>query len=408
MRIALLSFEFPPAVAIGGIGTYAGNAARMLAAAGHEVVVFAAGAEAGRADGPGGAVVRRVRALDRRDFAEALVPALVAAHREKPFDVIEAPEIGPEGAPAFAALPGVARVVKLHTPTFLVGRVGWDAPPPLTRLRFWAASLLRGRWRTLRRPAYDRTADPEYRCTLQADEIAAPSRAIAELLKAEWSLPAEKVHVYPLPFTPPSALLALPPPSAIRVVGFLGRLEPRKGVLEIVRAMPQILREAPDLRFVFIGPSWPYQNTDMRTWIARRHPDLVHRIDFVGAVKPDGLAAALAPVDAVLLPSRWENFPFACWEALAAARAVIGSREGGMAEVIEEGVSGLLVDPREPASIADAVLRLVRDPAAARRMAAAGRDRVTALLDPARVLPLQIAGYERAIARARLRKEGAS
>lgn len=407
MRIAFISFEFPPAVAVGGIGTYAWHAVKMLSEAGHDVHVFAAGTEAGREAGPAGAVVHRFRSSERTEFASSLVPELLEAHSQKPFDVIEAPEIGPEGAPAFAALPAVARVVKLHTPSFLVGRIGWDPPSLKTRLRFWAGSLLRGRWRTLRRPEYRRDEDPEYRTALLADEIAAPSRAIGEILKAEWSLPEDKVNVYPypMPFTAAADFLALPPPSEVRTVGFLGRLEPRKGVLELVQALPDILRAAPHLRFVFIGPSWPYQGTDMRTWITRKHPRLLKHLHFVGAVKLQAVAETLATVDAVILPSRWENFPFACWESLAAARLVVGSRAGGMSEVIEDGVSGLLVDPRDPATITRAILRAVRDSSSVRDMAIAGRERVRALLSPDRVLPLQLASYTRAIAKARQRQE---
>lgn len=404
MHIALISFEYPPAVAIGGIGTYTFNAARMLAAAGHEISVFAAGTVAEKTPRPERTTIHRIPALNRADFARELVPSLLAAHSTSPIDVIEAPEIGPEGAPAFAALPSVARVLKLHTPSFLVTRFGWTAPPAHVRLRFWAASLLRGRWRTLQRPRYDRSLDPEYHGALLADEIAAPSQAIADLLTRDWSLTAHKVHVYPLPFEPSHPLLSLPPPAAVRTIGFLGRLEPRKGILEIVRALPKILHTAPHLRFRFIGPSWPFQDTDMHTWITRHHPNLADRLHFTGAVAPADLPSELAQIDAVLLPSRWENFPFACWETMAAARVVIGSNSGGMAEVIQDGLSGFLVNPRDPASIADTVLRIVRDTASTPRIATAARQRITSLLAPERVLPLQIASYQRAIARASSRR----
>jgi glycosyltransferase involved in cell wall biosynthesis len=85
---------------------------------------------------------------------------------------------------------------------------------------------------------------------------------------------------------------------------------------------------------------------------------------------------------------------------MAAGRIVIGSSAGGMAEVIEHGVSGLLVSPRSPKEITEAVLALASDPAWARSLAAAGRQRVLDLLSPQRVLPLQLASYQRAMARA--------
>ena len=71
-----------------------------------------------------------------------------------------------------------------------------------------------------------------------------------------------------------------------------------------------------------------------------------------------------------------------------------------MAEVIEHGVSGLLVPPRSPQAITKAVLALASDPPWARSLAVAGRERVLNLLSPERVLPLQLASYQRALARA--------
>lgn len=405
MRLALISYEFPPAVVVGGIGAYAWNAARMLAQAGVEITVFAAGSkETAELPPAPGVTIRRVAASDRREFARALPHALIPAHRETPFDLFEAPEIGPEGAHAFAALPSLARVVKLHTPSFLVNRVGWHAPPPGVRLRFFAASLLRGRWRTLGRPRYKREEDPEYHGALLADEIAAPCAAIAELVSAEWSLPPSRVSVFPLPYSPSPTALALPPPETVRTIGFLGRLEARKGVLEMVEALPGILRAAPGLRVRFIGPSWPHRHQDMQTWMERRLAPWKNSIHFTGGVPAHEVPAQLALCDAIVLPSRWENFPYACWESLSSARAVVGSSAGGMSEVIEPGASGLLVPPRDPAAIRDAVLSLVRDPARARSLALAGRARVLAHLAPERILPLQLASYQRALARAAARR----
>jgi glycogen synthase len=169
-------------------------------------------------------------------------------------------------------------------------------------------------------------------------------------------------------------------------------------------AIPAILRAAPELRIRFIGPSWPFSGGDMRAHLERRLARHLSSIEFTGAITPAELPARLADVDAVVLPSRWENFPYACWESLASARVVIGSSAGGMAEVIESGVSGLLVPPRDPAAIREAVLSLVREPDRVRSLALAGRARVLSHLDPARVLPLHLAAYERALARAAARR----
>jgi glycosyltransferase involved in cell wall biosynthesis len=190
----------------------------------------------------------------------------------------------------------------------------------------------------------------------------------------------------------------------VRTIGFLGRLEARKGVTEMAAAVPRILAHAPHLRFRFIGPSWPYRGTDMQNWLQSTYPRVAHAMEFAGAVPPERVVTELARCDVLVLPSRWENFPFSCWEAMASGRAVIGSAAGGMAEVIEPGVSGLVVPPRSATAIADAVRRLVDRPALAAVLGGGARQRIQSLLAPSRVLPLQLASYTRALQRAARRR----
>jgi glycogen(starch) synthase len=400
VRIALISFEFPPAVAVGGIGTYAWNAAEMLAKAGHDVEVFAAGRAGPEPAHTLGVRVHRFDAADRAVFRDAIAPAFTSRHRERPFDVLESPEIGAEGATVARAHPEIARVVKLHTPSFLVAEAGWEPPGIGARMRFLLGALRRGRIDWLRKPDYDPEQDAECRWTRQADLVAAPSQAIADLVASRWSLDSGVVGVYPYPYAPAANLLDLPVPTTVKTIGYLGRLEARKGVTEMAQAIPEILAHAPHVKFRFIGPSWPFRGTDMRSWIERRYSRVAHAMEFTGGLPPDRIAAELARCDVLVLPSRWENFPFACWEAMASGRAVIGSTAGGMAEVIEPGVSGFLVPPRSPSSIADSARMLVDRPGMAAALGSGARRRILSLLAPARVLPLQLASYAQAMQRA--------
>ena len=400
LRIAFISFEYPPAVAIGGIGTYVWEASRMLAQAGVSVEVFAAGTPGPEPAEAFGVLVHRMPCTDRYAFRNLVLPLFAAWHQEQPFDLIESPEISAEGSCIAERFPELAVVVKLHTPSYLCGVIGHDPPTLLDRARFRLGALRRGRWQGLPVQPYIKEGDPEYHFTQQAHGIDAPSQAIADRLKADWDLDDQRISVFPYPFSPQPDFLALPVPHQIKTLGFLGRLEARKGVIELARALPAILRARPELSVRFVGPTWPYLKSDMESWIRRHCRSFLDRITFVGGVAKGDLVVQLGLCDVLLLPSRWENFPFACWEAMASGRIVIGSSAGGMAEVIEHGVSGLLVSPRSPQAITQAVLALASDPEWARSLAAAGRERVLAVLSPARVLPLQLASYERALARA--------
>ena len=90
----------------------------------------------------------------------------------------------------------------------------------------------------------------------------------------------------------------------------------------------------------------------------------------------DGIDAALAPADVLLLTSRGEGTPLVLMEALARLKPVVASAVGGVPDIVRDGETGLLVPPGDAAALADAVARLAADPAAARAMAARGRRHV--------------------------------
>lgn len=400
LRVALVSFEFPPAIAIGGIGTYAWEAAHMLAAAGHSVDVFTAGPPGRELANVAGLRVHRFDVADKEAFRRVIVPAFASLHAARAFDVLESPEVGFEGEGIAREFPQVPLVVRLHTPAFVLGKYSWDAPSAMDALRFTLGALRRGRYARLAPPAYDAASDPERLFTLRATEIASPSAAIGDELAQAWGLDRSRISLSPNGYQPAQDLLGLEPARSLRTVGFLGRLEPRKGVVELAAAIPLLLRQLPELRFRLIGPSWPFKKTDMESWMRATYPDSMHAVDFVGPIARDRLAEELSRCDAVVLPSRWESFGLVCAEAMSAGRAVVGSSAGGMAEIIVDGESGLLVPPYSPQGIAQAVLRLANDPGLVARLAQGGRARVLEHLGPRRVLPLQVRSYRRAIARA--------
>lgn len=405
LRIALVSFEFPPAVAIGGIGTYAWNAARMLAAAGHRVEVFAAGDPCVPVDEEPAAChgvrVHRIAAGDRVSFRQALLHPFVERHGQDPFDVVESPEIGAEAEEVCRHCPQLPVVVKLHTSSQLLSRLGQERSFWLKRLRFALGGLRRGRWAWLASSIHDPEQELEREFTVQAHAIAAPSLAIAQAIARDWRVPAAACDVFPLPYSPDQALLRLPVPQQLDTIGFIGRLETRKGIEDLARAVLPLLRRYSHLRLRLIGPSWPTERGDSRCWLESFLAPVLNQVEFTGAVQPDAIAEHLGGCSAVVLPSRWESFGMVCAESMAAARLVIGSRAGGMAEMIEPGKSGFLVPPRAPRAIRRALQMLLDCPELMAPMAAQARQRILELLDPAAVLPLQVASYSRAIERAK-------
>jgi glycosyltransferase involved in cell wall biosynthesis len=344
-----------------------------------------------------------VSSRDRADFRHRIVPVVCQRHETKRFDLFESPEIGAEGSAVALAFPEIARVVKLHTPSYLLDRFGYELPTVGERLRFSLGALRRGRVDFLKRKSWHFASDPERAFASAADEIVAPSTDIGAIVKKDWDLPKERISHFLYPFYPSRELFALPPAVEIKRVSFLGRLESRKGIVELARAIPSILEQAPGLRFRFLGPSWPFKRIDMKSWMLGLLSRYRDSLEFAGAVSPAELPEHLAQCDVMVLPSRWESVGYACIESLASARAVIGSEAGGMAEMIEHGKTGLLVPPRNPKAIAEAVLSLVGRPQLVRQFAEAGRKAIVEKLAPERILPLQLASYERAIGQCRRR-----
>jgi glycosyltransferase involved in cell wall biosynthesis len=407
MRLALISFEYPPAVAVGGIGTYAWHASHMLARAGHDVEVFTAGSPT-QPEKTRAIKVFRVEASDRPAFREAVVGPFLERHRAIPFEVVESPEYGAEGAGVHAAVPELASVVRLHTPHFLVHELN---RLPLTvgqRLRFSLGALRRGRLAWLRESQHDLVERDriERENALRADAVAAPCKSILDLVSARWGLDLKRCLVFPNQFTPESALLSAGKAPGNKRVLFVGRLEFRKGILELALAIPGVLQRHPAARFVFVGPAMLRGGADRDTagLIRRQLKQHVDSLEFTGPLDKAGVIGELAKSDIAVFPSRWENFPNVCLEAMSACRAVVASSAGGMAEMIEDGASGLLIPPRNPQSIAAAINQLLDRPETAIAMGTAARNRVLNFYSENAVLPQQLACYIQAVEHAKERQ----
>lgn len=406
MRIAFVSYELPPDTGGGGIGTYLRQVAPALAAAGHSVEVFAGGPTTATLRESDHLVVHRIACTSSPDFANAVCPCFAAIHETIPFDVVEGCDFDASAVAIKRRFPSLPYVCKLHTPRFLVDELHYRRPSLPARLRMTLGAIRRGRpppefsAAALRRTPGARL---ELEALASADLLASPSQAIADAA-GEW-VPAcrDRVTVFPYPYVPAPALLDIPADTHTGRITFLGRLEERKGVFDLADAIPEILARHPAAKFRFIGRAMPAgpdgRPTDklLRARLGRN----AAAVEFSGPQPPARIPALLADTDLLVVPSHWESFGLVCCEGLAAARGVIGSAAGGMAEILNHGACGLLVPPRRPEAIVDAVNRLLSQPAERIRLGLAGRRRVLEHYSLDRVLPRQIEGYHTAQDRCR-------
>lgn len=160
------------------------------------------------------------------------------------------------------------------------------------------------------------------------------------------------------------------PPDAL-MVGVFGHISDLKGQPLLVQAIPQIVALCPHAFFVFVGHATPPVREDLLR--AARALGVADRLRLTG-MRYD-TPRLMAVMDMVAAPSQIEAFSMVILEAMAAGKAVVGARVGGIPEAILENVTGLLVD-REPDALARAVVALLCDPARRDAMGAAGRERV--------------------------------
>jgi glycosyltransferase involved in cell wall biosynthesis len=164
-------------------------------------------------------------------------------------------------------------------------------------------------------------------------------------------------------------------PAGAPLVGTIARLVPQKAPEVFVAACGLIGDALPDACFVLIGAGELEEEVD-RAVAASPVADRFWRIPVL-----PGAAGVLDQLDVFALPSRFEGGPYAPLEAMRAGTPVVLTEVVGSRDTVEDGVSGLIVPPEDPASLAQAVVGLLRDPERRRAVGRAGRERVEERFD---------------------------
>ena len=156
------------------------------------------------------------------------------------------------------------------------------------------------------------------------------------------------------------------------LLGIIGNVIPRKGMLYLIRAMPRILSVCPNARLLAVG--FPhYQYAPLVKQEAERLGVASHVV-WSGA--REDIPEILGALDVYVLPSLEESFPLAILEAMASRLPVVATSVGGIPECVIDQQTGYLVKPRRPRPLADVLIRLLRDAALREAMGQAGRERL--------------------------------
>lgn len=373
MNVCFISAEYPPETAWGGIGTYIHALAHGLARHGHTVHVITATSLHDRKDVTDGVTVHHVAtrrwplpAMLRRRGAGlwALLERSLTVQRylrrlqqTARFDVVEATNWGVE-ALFLSMRPPAPLVVRVSTPFETVGSISG-------KVQGRRLGLQLHRWLE---------AVPVRR----ASRVIANSRFTAGMTGRVYGVPQDRIRVvwHGLAVVPPLAAESVEQAGA--TVLYVGRLERRKGTQYVLQAIPAVVAAVPEARFRLVGKDTgdaPGGTGYQQYFATFASPAAVAATTFLGFVEPEMLDQEYDACDLFVAPSLFESFGLIHLEAMAHGKPVVAFEAAATPEVVVNGETGILVPTEDAHALAQAIIRLLRDPDEAGRMGAHGRDR---------------------------------
>ena len=363
MHIVLVSFEFPPLNAVGGIGTYMYHLCRILNDANNRVTVFSANPNA---------AIMEVKEYEyctnyllpsktNEAFRKDVLPVFNTFLEKNKVDVIESPEVGACALLIKENNLHIPLVVKMHTPGVLITKVNNTYVPLKTKLRFVAGALLRGRidrgyWTTHDK---HRNSDVEYRICMLADTLISPSLALKNWAVKFWGISTNKINVLRNPFSLQADLLSLPITGRPNVISFVGKLSVLKGMKAFTQAIPLILNKNKGYKIILVGRDEIENGKSTQKFMENELVAYKSQIIFTGALDKKNLNEVYATSKVCVFPSLWENYPNVIMEAMAAGSTVAAADRGGIPELIKNNATGTLFDALKPRDIARAVNALL-------------------------------------------------
>ncbi|HET9886595.1 MAG TPA: glycosyltransferase [bacterium] len=392
-HVVLVSQQYPPD-SCGGIGVYTELLARGLVEAGHRATVIAHG-KTNRTEWRDGVKIIRVplarvprgipltHRITRKNVARSLAVDSVLDRicaKEK-VDIVEAAIWDAE---VFATCARGERpvVLRLVTPMAVVAQMqGWPKSDDL-----------------------ELACQMEWEVVRRASAVVDSSGVIAKMLAENYAVyPSTKlIRQIPFGIRARGGLGVMRHDSEVRML-FVGRLEARKGFDILVNAIPAVLEKDPHVRFWVAGEGLE-SDWAVRTArdLAREYPD---RVTLLGWVSDEQRDELYQKCDVFIAPSRYESFGLVYLEAMAHAKPCIACRLGGAEQIVQEGVTGILVPPGDHDALAEAVLRLARNREERERMGQEGLRRVERNFTVERMVEDTLALYDELLGDAQARDQ---
>ncbi|NMC60215.1 MAG: glycosyltransferase family 4 protein, partial [Candidatus Methanofastidiosa archaeon] len=344
MHICFLTHEYPKdSFTHGGVGTFVRTLSKRLVKHGIDVTVVGVNYTNNlEIENDEGVVIyripfRKVRGLTWLISSGSVNKILRRIHKKKPFDIIEATELG---LAFISKIKGIKYIIRLH---------GGH--------HFFAEAENRGinHWKGFQ----------EKISFKKADKIIGVSNYVLDATSKYIKFDNKRGPSIYNPVDLRRFYSADPQKEIRGRIFFAGTVCEKKGVRQLIMALPLIRKEIPEAHLVIAGRDWKFPDGSSYTAWVQQFIDVSVRgsITFLGPVEHDKIPGMIESSEVCVYPSHMEAMPLSWLEVLAMGKAFIGSKLGPGPEVIRDGVTGLLCNPLDPKDIAEKTLQILKNPA---------------------------------------------
>ncbi len=389
MTIVFLCEDYPPALA-GGIARFTQDKATALARLGHKVHVIARSHTHSMVDLENGVWIHRILAMPQPLTPEAIALNVPQTHWDqsqsflwelcriethRPIDIVEAPIWNIVGI-----APLLSGRFKVVTSLMTTLKLSLTSRPDLVNNAHLMTTFV------------EPTVNLERHLIVSSHAVIAISQGIADEIEASYDLkiPADKLYISHLGMPdwssltgpsqssqPSSKSIASDSLLTLKIL-FVGRLETRKGIVELLDVIPRLCARYPKVEFHIVGDDLIElsRNVTYRNQFEKKHEKLCNsQVYFYGKVSEEELRTHYAGCDIFVAPSRFESFGLIYVEAMMFSKPVVGCNVGGIPEVVADEETGLLAIPGDVVTLEMAIDRLIQDPELRQRLGTTGRQR---------------------------------
>ena len=360
----MVSREYPEETGWGGIGKYTYHLAHGLVEAGHKVHVLAQTLSENRDYEDRGVIVHRILhkvlfpfKYKFQEFGNRVEYSYHVYHKLKELiykydiDIVEGPNFSAETF-AYSFNKKTPLITRLHTHFSEVvdfSNIKKNADIKLSCLM-------------------------ENSTILRSDMVTCSTRRHIETISNEIGCKPQNIEIIPLGITLPKL-----GENSQRETGndsytvlYIGRLEKRKGAHVLAKAIPYVLKDVPETKFLIIGRdtyltpagnrfSGNKEDSFKETMINEITEKYLKNVNFLGFVDDENLPRYYMTCDVFVAPSLYESFGLIYVEAMSYGKPIVGCNVGGVPEVVRNGVTGLLVPPENPVLLANAITKILKD-----------------------------------------------